>query len=114
MSNINELFINYLSAYNEHDLEKILTFLDPNCRVIYDGKVWVEGLDALKSTYEKDFLNPNAKATIVEYRSKEVDRIHVCLETDDQRLIDVTYVFDLKGNSQKMIEHLIHSVESNK
>ncbi|CAF4072482.1 unnamed protein product, partial [Rotaria magnacalcarata] len=44
------------------------------------------------------------------------DRIHVVFKTHDNRLVDVTYIFELKKDddefhNQKMIEHIIHSVK---
>ncbi|CAF4013705.1 unnamed protein product [Adineta steineri] len=72
----------------------------------------------MRPTYEHDFLNPNASATIIEHNQDldEQDRIRVVLKTNDNRLIDVTYVFETKENDDKshkkqMIEHIIHSLK---
>ena len=51
------LLLEYLSAFNEHDINKIVNFLHPDCRVIFDGQLWLQGIEALRPTYEKDFLN---------------------------------------------------------
>ena len=75
--------------------------------------MWVQGIDALRATYEKDFTRPQAKATLLEYRPVTNDEcIRVLFETDDQRRIDVTYIFNTKKKPERMIEHIIHSVES--
>jgi hypothetical protein len=104
--------LEYLSAYNSHDVNKLISFLHPDCRVIYEGQVWVQGIDGLRPTYEKDFTRPQAKATLLEYRPVTNDEcIRVLIETDDQRRIDVTYVFNTKEKPEKMIEHIIHSLE---
>jgi len=107
------LLLEYLSAYNKHDINKILNFLHPNCRVIFNGQLVLEGIEAIRPTYEKDFLNPQASVTLVEYHldPNDQNRIRALLKTDDNRLIDVTYVFDTEDN-EKMIEHIIHSVKS--
>ncbi|CAF4732861.1 unnamed protein product [Rotaria sp. Silwood1] len=95
-----------------------ISFLHPNCRVIFNGQVAIEGAEAMRPTYENDFLSPQASAIILEYHedTNNKDRIRVLLKTHDNRLIDVTYIFEMKKtdeevNSQKMIEHIIHSVK---
>ncbi|CAF1454372.1 unnamed protein product [Adineta steineri] len=112
------LLSEYLSAYNQHDVNKIIDFLHPNCRVIFNDQIVLQGVDAMRPTYEHDFLNPNASATIIEHNQDldEQDRIRVVLKTNDNRLIDVTYVFETKENDdkihrKKMIEHIIHSLK---
>ena len=109
---VKDLLLEYLSAYNGHDVDKVISFLHPDCRVMYEGQVWVQGIDALRLTYEKDFCRPQAKATLLEYRPVTNDGcIRVLLETDDHRRIDVTYVFNTKEKPERMIEHIIHSLE---
>ena len=109
---VKDVLLEYISAYNRHDLEKVISFLQPDCRVIFDGQVWVQGIDALRSTYEKDFTRPQASATILEYRpTSNDDCVRVLFETDDQRRVDVTYVFNTKEKPEKMLEHIIHSLE---
>ena len=104
------LLLEYLSAFNEHDINKIVDFLHPDCRVIFNDQLWLQGIEAMRPTYEKDFLNPQSSATLIEYHQDPADsnRIRALLKTQDNRLIDVTYVFQGK----KMIEHIIHSVRS--
>jgi len=113
------LLLEYLSAFNEHDINKIVNFLHPDCRVIFNGQLWLQGIEALRPTYEKDFLNPQTSATLIEYHQDTTDsnRIRALLKTQDNRLIDVTYVFEANENQdelnrKKMIEHIIHSVKS--
>jgi hypothetical protein len=101
------LLLEYLSAFNEHDINKIVDFLHPDCRVIFNDQVWVQGIEAMRPTYEKDFLNPQTSATLIEY-NEDSNRIRALLKTQDNRLIDVTYVFE----GPKMIEHIIHSVKT--
>ncbi len=103
------LLLEYLSAFNEHDINKIVDFLHSNCRVIFNDQLWLQGIEEMRPTYEKDFLNPQANATLIEYHQDPTDsnRIRVLLKTQDNRLVDVTYVFEGK----KMIEHIIHSVK---
>ncbi|CAF4542140.1 unnamed protein product, partial [Rotaria magnacalcarata] len=38
----------YISAYNEHDINKIVSFLHPDCRVIFDGQVIMTGVEAMR------------------------------------------------------------------
>lgn len=111
------LLMEYLAAYNEHNVDKIASFLHPDCRVIYNGQLVIQDAAAMKPTYEKDFLDSQAYATMVEYHEdiNTEDRARLLLKTHDHRLIDVTYVFDTKSNecnvnNNKMIEHIIHSV----
>jgi len=113
------LLLEYLSAYNEHDVNKIVSFLHPDCRVIFNGQVVLQGVEAMRPTYEHDFLNSQAHATLVEsnQETNNQDRIQVLLKLHDNRLIDVTYVFETKENDdninkKQMIEHIIHSVKS--
>ncbi len=113
------LLLEYLSAYNEHDVSKIVSFLHPDCRVIFNGQVVLQGVEAMRPTYEHDFLNSQAHATLVEsnQETNNQDRIRVLLKLHDNRLIDVTYVFETKENDdninkKQMIEHIIHSVKS--
>jgi hypothetical protein len=113
------LLLEYLSAYNNHDIDKVTSFLHSDCRVLFNGQVWKQGLDAMRLTYEQDFLNPQASAILVEYNQdiNDKNRIRALLKTHDNRLIDVTYVFEPKENegklnNKKMIEHIIHSVKS--
>ncbi|CAM4816326.1 unnamed protein product, partial [Rotaria magnacalcarata] len=108
----------YISAYNEHDINKIVSFLHPDCRVIFDGQVIMTGVEAMRPSYEHDFLNSQAYAIILECNedTNNKDRIHVVFKTHDNRLVDVTYIFELKKDddefhNQKMIEHIIHSVK---
>jgi hypothetical protein len=112
------LLLEYLSAYNNHDSNKIISFLHPDCRVLFNGQVWKQGIEAIRPTYEQEFLNPQTNATLVECTQDEndADRIRALLKTNDNRLIDVTYVFETKKNqdevnNKKMIEHIIHSVK---
>ena len=112
------LLSEYLSAYNNHDIDKIVSFLHSDCRVLFNGEVWVQGIDAMRPTYEKDFLNPQASATLIESTQDKNDenRIRALLKTHDNQLIDVTYVFEIKDDddkhNKKMIEHIIHSIQS--
>jgi hypothetical protein len=113
------LLLEYLSAYNEHDVNKIVSFLHPDCRVIFNGQVVLQGVEAMRPTYEHDFLNSQAHATLVEsnQEANNQDRSRVLLKLHDNRLIDVTYVFETKENDdninkKQMIEHIIHSVKS--
>ncbi|CAF2783523.1 unnamed protein product [Rotaria sp. Silwood2] len=115
---IHGLLLEYLSAYNNHDINKIVSFLHPDCRVIFNDQLAIQGAAAMRPTYEKDFLNPQASATLLEYHedTNNKDRIRVLLKTQDNRLIDVTYIFEMKKdddklNNEKMIEHIIHSVK---
>jgi hypothetical protein len=111
------LLSEYLSAYNNHDIDKIVSFLHADCRVLFNDQVWVQGIPAMRSTYEQDFLNPQASATLIECTQdkNDEDRIRASLKTHDNRLIDVTYVFKTKDedgkSNKKMIEHIIHSVQ---
>ena len=112
------LFLDYLSAYNEHDINKIITFLHPDCRVIYNDQVVLQGAEAMRPTYEHDFLDPQARATLLECNEEadNQDRIRALFQTHDNRLIDVTYIFETKENDDKiskkqMVEHIIHSVK---
>ena len=114
---IHALILEYFSAYNEHDINKIVSFLHPDCRVIFDGQVIMTGVEAMRPYYEHDFLNSQANAIILECNedTNNKDRIHVVFRTHDNRLVDVTYIFELKNDdnefhNQKMIEHIIHSV----
>ncbi|CAF0910042.1 unnamed protein product [Rotaria sordida] len=116
---IHSLLLEYLSAYNKHDINKIVNFLHPNCRVIFNDQLVLQGVEAMRPTYESDFLNPQANVTLLEYHedTNNKDRIRVLLKTHDNRLIDVTYIFEMKNNDEefnnaKMIEHIIHSVKS--
>jgi hypothetical protein len=106
------LLLEYLSAYNKHDINKIVNFLHPDCRVIFNGQVVLQGIEAMQPTYEKDFLNPQANANLVDYHLdiSDQNRIRTLLKMDDNRVIDVTYVFEMNDN-KKMIEHIIHSVK---
>ena len=113
------LLLEYLSAYNNHDVNKIISFLHPDCRVIFNGQVVLQGIDAMRPTYEQDFLNPQASATVVKYpeETNDQDRIRVVLKTHDNRVLDVTYVFEPKEDDaeisrKRMIEHIIHSLQS--
>jgi hypothetical protein len=113
------LLLEYLSAYNEHDVNKIVSFLHPDCRVIFNGQVVLQGVEAMRPTYEHDFLNSQAHATLVEsnQEANNQDRSRVLLKMNDNRLIDVTYVFETKENDdninkKQMIEHIIHSIKS--
>ncbi len=109
---IHALLLEYISAYNKHDINKIVNFLHPNCCVIFNDQVILQGIEAMRPTYEKDFLNPQANATLVDYHLdiSDENRIRTLLKTDDNRVIDVTYVFEMNDN-KKMIEHIIHSVK---
>lgn len=109
------LLLEYLSAYNNHDINKILNFLHPNCRVMFNDQVWKQGADEMRPTYEQDFVNPQASASLIEYNEGK-DRIRALLKTQDNQLIDVTYVFETNENTDElnhriMIEHIIHSVK---
>ncbi|UJR10856.1 hypothetical protein I4U23_015044 [Adineta vaga] len=110
--------LDYLSAYNHHDINKIISFLHPDCCVIFNGQMVLRGAEAMRPTYEKDFQSSNAGVTLLEhsYENNDHHRIRALLRTThDDRLIDVTYVFESNGNGvniteKRMIEHLIHSV----
>jgi hypothetical protein len=113
------LLLEYLSAYNNHDINKIVSFLHPDCRVIFNGQLVLQGIDTMRPTYEQDFLNPQASATLLEYNedTNDQNRIRALLKIHDNRLLDVTYVFETKENegkhnNKKMIEHIIHSIKS--
>lgn len=112
------LFLEYLSAYNKHDINEIVSFLHPDCIVIYNNQVAMKGVDAMRPSYENDFLNPQASATLLEHHEdpEHDDRIRVLLKTHNNQLVEVTYVFeekklDAEGQKVKMIEHIIHSVK---
>ncbi|CAF1125478.1 unnamed protein product [Adineta ricciae] len=112
----------YLSSYNAHDITKIIDFLHPKCRVVFNGHLVLDGAEAMRHTYEQDFCNSNASAILLEhsYDNGDEDRIRALIRTThDNHLIDVTYVFEPNengdGNSkQRMIEHIIHSVTHNR
>ena len=108
---IRDLLLEYFSAFNEHNINKILEFLHEDCRVIFNDQVVLQGIDAIRPTYEKDFLNPQTAVTLVEYTEDPANPncARVLLKLHDHRLIDVTYVFDPHG--KKMVEHVIHSVK---
>lgn len=109
---IRNLLLEYFSAFNEHNINRILEFLHEDCRVIFNGQVILQGIDAIRPTYEKDFLDPRTAVTLVEYTDDSTDsnRARVLLELHDHRRIDVTYVFE--SNRKKMIEHIIHSIQT--
>ncbi len=112
------LLSEYLTAYNNHDVDKIVRFLHPNCRVTFNDQVWKQGIDEMRPTYEQDFLNPQASATLIEYHldANDQNRVRALLKTHNNQLVDVTYVFETKEkhdelNDKKMTEHIIHSVK---
>lgn len=109
---IRERLLEYFSAFNEHDIQTIVEFLSDDCRVIYNDQVLFEGIQAIQPTYEKDFRNPATGVTLIKYTDDPTDenRARVLLKLQDNRLVDVTYVFESTG--KKMIEHIIHSVET--
>lgn len=109
---IRELLLEYFSAFNEHNTKKIVEFLRDDCRVIFNDQVLFEGIEAIQPTYEKDFQNPSTGVTLINYTEDPLDenRARVLLKLYNGRLVDVTYVFETNG--KKMIEHIIHSVET--
>lgn len=107
MTNKQILLRDYLSSFNDRDIEKTISFLDSNCRVVIDGQVVLQGIESLRPLYEKDFSNPDLNVTLVESNPdvNNPNNIRTLLKLGTNRFVDVTYVF----NGEKMIEHVIHS-----
>ena len=102
-----EILLDYLSAFNNRDIAKTLSFLDENCRVLFNGQVVLQGVESLRPLYEKDFANPELTVTLVESNvdNSNPNDVRVLLKLGANRFVDVTYVFE----NGKMIEHRIHS-----
>lgn len=102
-----EILLDYLSAFNNRDITKTLSFLDENCRVLFNGQVVLQGVASLQPLYEKDFANPELTVTLVESNvdNNNPNDVRVLLKLGANRFVDVTYVFE----NGKMTEHQIHS-----
>jgi hypothetical protein len=58
---------NYLSAVNEHNVEKALSFYEENMETKFNGVTVVKGKDQLQASYEKRIVNPSYSVYLIEY-----------------------------------------------
>lgn len=115
----------YLDAYNAHDLEAVLSYLHPNCEVVYKGSVVARGRDAMAPSYQRDWEQvPGARVSVVGDCScsslgvhgggtgsgggddEQAVEVGVRLRKDPGAVdVDVTYVFEVPVG--RMVRHVI-------
>ena len=122
MENINEKILkiinDYILAFNEHDLEKVYSFLDDKCistlKVTGKNDI-IYNTDAVKQAYINDFKSKDAKAEVI-MSPKIVDEIDgnyaieaILFATLHKKKVYITYVLNKKN--LKQINQIITKVE---
>ncbi|CAE7458918.1 unnamed protein product [Symbiodinium natans] len=104
-------FGQYIEAYNQHDIDCVLSFLADDIQVFVNDDLAAEGAEALRPSYVSDF-DEKKKVTVVKDPSivneDEVSAtVAVTLNTGKVQL-DVLYVFRLPD--LKQVKHKLSNI----
>jgi hypothetical protein len=105
-----ELFNSYLSAFNDHNLEKTLSFLSPSLVAYFDGREVCRGHDSLAIAYTSHWANLTQPVYCLD-EPKELegaDGVEVTIaDCDGQYRVKVKYFFTFEDGKWLHIRHEI-------
>jgi hypothetical protein len=87
----------FFAALSAHNFTEAVSFVDPNCELVYNGEIATRTRDDLRELFEKEYSNPNSSFRIVKYLPNDHDNCIRLLADENGQQNDETYTFSKEG-----------------
>ena len=102
------IYTDYLAAFNERSIDKVMSFLTPDCCFEMNGVVMTHSRDEMKANYENHWSKINAPVELLRVVPIEGGLWVKLRSPDDKYDVSVEYWFNGYGLQTK---HVIKGVE---
>jgi hypothetical protein len=97
----------FFSALSAHNIAEALSFIDPNCEVVWNGEITTRSKDELRKVFEEEYSDSNVSVRIIKYLPSDRDDCVDLLSEENGKQQNEKYTFSKEGKIIRIVTDIL-------